>query len=89
VPAGTPITLRVPEVLATEGWDVQVFDDQLQERIGDVAVDPGTAVYDGITADDVAPAAFYLVVVQRSDPDACAGLSGAWPIGFIRSGAGG
>jgi hypothetical protein len=88
VPADTAITLRVPDVLAAEGWNVQVFDDQLEEILGEIDVDPDTPVFDGINSSDVAPAAFYLVVVQRRDPDACAGLSGAWPIGFIRSGAG-
>ena len=88
VPAGTPIELRVPAVLAEEGWDVQVFDERLEEILGRVAVDPGTAVFDEITSDDVAPPAFHLVVVQRGDPDACAGLSGAWPVGFIRAEAG-
>jgi hypothetical protein len=88
VPVDSPITLRVPEVLAADGWSVQVFDDRLEELIGEVAVDPDTPVFTGINASDVAPDAFYLVVVQHRDPDACAGLSGAWPIGFIRSGAG-
>ncbi len=84
VPAGTPIELRVPDALAEEGWSVQVFDDRLEQLIGEVDVEPGTAVFDDITSADVVPPAFYLVVVQRPDPDACEGFSGAWPIGFIR-----
>ena len=87
-PSDTPITLRVPDVLAEAGWSVQVFDQQLQELIGEVAVEPGTAVFDDISSSDVVPPAFYLVVVQRPDADACEGFSGAWPIGFIRPGAG-
>ena len=86
VPVDTAISLQVPEALAADGWSVQVFDDQLQEILGTVEVDPGTAVFDGINSSDVAPAAFYLVVVQRRDPDACEGLAGAWPVGFLRSG---
>ena len=88
VPVDTPIELRVPESVAADGWTVQVFDDQLEQTIGEVDVDPDTPVFDGINSSDVAPPAFYLVVVQRRDPDACEGLSGAWPIGFIRSGDG-
>ncbi|MCW2698427.1 MAG: uncharacterized protein JWR62_3512 [Modestobacter sp.] len=88
VPADTPIVLQVPDVLADDGWSVQVFDQDLAEVIGEVDVGPDTPVFDGINSSDVAPAGFYLVVVQRRDPDACAGLSGAWPIGFIRSGGG-
>ncbi len=86
VPPGTPITLRVPDVLAEAGWSVQVYDEQLEELIGEVDVDPDTAVFDDIDSSDVVPPAFYLVVVQRPDPDACKGFSGAWPIGFIRAG---
>jgi hypothetical protein len=89
VPPDTTITLRVPDVLAEEGWSVQVFDDRLEELIGEVDVDPGSPVFDDISSSDVVPPAFYLVAVQRPDPDACEGLSGAWPIGFIRAGAGG
>jgi hypothetical protein len=86
VPADTDITLRVPDSVAEDGWSVQVFDEQLEEILGEVDVDPDTPVFDGINSSDVAPPAFYLVVVQRRDPDACEGLSGAWPIGFIRAG---
>ncbi len=88
VPADTPIVLRVPDALAEDGWSVQVFDQGLENVIGEVDVDPDTPVFDGINSSDVAPVGFYLVVVQRRDPDACEGLSGAWPIGFLRSGDG-
>ena len=88
VPVDTPIELRVAESAAADGWTVQVFDDRLEQTIGEVEVDPDTPVFDGINSSDVVPPAFYLVVVQRRDPDACEGLSGAWPIGFIRSGDG-
>ena len=85
-PPDTPISLRVPDVLAEAGWSVQVFDEQLEELIGEVDVEPGTAVFDDISSADVVPPAFYLVVVQRPDPDACEGFAGAWPVGFIRAG---
>jgi hypothetical protein len=84
VAADTPITLRVPDALAAEGWSVQVFDDQLEELIGEVDVEPDTPVYT-VGSSDVVPAAFYLVVVQQADGDACEGLAGAWPVGFIRA----
>jgi len=32
------------------------------------------------------PPAYYLVVVEDSQDSACSGLSGAWPVGFLRSG---
>ena len=88
VPADTAIVLRVPDALAEEGWSVQVYDDRLEELIGEVEVEPGSPVFDGISSSDVVPPAFYLVVVQQPDADSCEGLAGAWPIGFIRAGAG-
>jgi hypothetical protein len=88
-PPDSPITLTVSDAVATAGWAVQVFDDGLKKRIGEVAVDPDTTVFDGINTSDVVPPAFYLVVVQDSDADACNGLAGAWPVGFIRAEAGG
>jgi uncharacterized protein DUF2771 len=87
--ADSPITLTVSDAVAAAGWAVQVFDDKLEERIGQVQVEPDTTVFNGINSSDVVPAAFYLVVVQNSDAHACNGLSGAWPIGFIRAQAGG
>ncbi|TWH75677.1 DUF2771 family protein [Modestobacter roseus] len=84
----TPVTLEVPDEVADDGWSVQVFDEQLEEQIGEVDVDAGQAVFDGISTSDVVPPTYYLVVVQRADPDACEGLSGAWPVGFIRAGEG-
>jgi hypothetical protein len=81
----TEIVLQVPDAVAEAGWSVQVFDEQLEERIGDIDVPAGTAVLDEINTSDVVPPTFYLVVVEDSDPDACEGLSGAWPVGFIRA----
>lgn len=79
------ITLQVPEEVAKTGWEVQVWDDQLEEKIGDVSVPMGTTTYDEITTSDVVPPTFYLVVVQTYTADRCGGnLSGAWPVGFIR-----
>jgi hypothetical protein len=81
----TTVVLTVSDAVAASGWGVQVFDEKLQERIGEVSVTDGTARFDGINTSDVAPATYYLVVVQDSDPEACNGLSGAWPVGFIRA----
>jgi Protein of unknown function (DUF2771) len=85
VSPGATISLTVPEVVADRGWSVQVFDEQLEEQLGEVDVDAGTTTYDEITTDDVAPPAFYLVVVEDKGGD-CGEFSGAWPIGFIRAG---
>ena len=84
----TTVVLTVADEVAASGWGVQVFDEQLQERIGEVEVEDGTVVFTGINTSDVVPATYYLVVVQDTDPEACNGLSGAWPVGFIRAGAG-
>jgi hypothetical protein len=81
----SPITFTVPDDVADRGWSVQVFDDQLEEKIGAVDVDKGTVTFDGINSSDVAPPAFYLVVVENKG-GACGVFSGAWPVGFIRSG---
>ena len=81
----TPVQLTVPDDVARAGWSVQVFHEQLEQMIGEVDVPEGDASFDGIGTSDVVPPTFYLVVVEDSDPDACSGLSGAWPIGFIRT----
>ena len=81
----TTVVLTVPDAVAEAGWGVQVFDEKLEERIGEVDVEAGTAVFDEITTSDVVPATFYLVVVEDSDAELCEGLSGAWPVGFIRA----
>jgi hypothetical protein len=81
------ITLTVSDAVARRGWSVQVFDQTLQQKIGDVAVDEGAAVYT-VGASDVVPPTFYLVAVEDSDRGQCNGLSGAWPVGFIRAGTG-
>jgi hypothetical protein len=81
----TTITLTVPTAVAEAGWGVQVFDQKLEEMIGEVDVPDGVASYDQITTSDVVPPTFYLVIVEHSRPKACNGLSGAWPVGFIRT----
>jgi uncharacterized protein DUF2771 len=80
-----PIDLTVPDAVAERGWSVQVFDDQLEEQLGEVDVEAGSTSFDDITSSDVVPAAFYLVVVEAKGTD-CGEFSGAWPIGFIRAG---
>ncbi|WP_409329046.1 DUF2771 family protein [Trujillonella humicola] len=80
----SPITLTVPEPVAERGWGVQVFDDQLEEVIGEVDVEAGAASF-AVNSSDVVPAGFYLVVVENAVPE-CDGFSGAWPVGFIRAG---
>jgi hypothetical protein len=81
----TTISLTVSDAVAEAGWSVQVFDQDLQEIIGEVDVPEGQSTYQEISTSDVVPPTFYLVVVEDADPDACSGLSGAWPVGFIRS----
>jgi hypothetical protein len=85
VSPGAAISLSVPEAVADRGWGVQVFDEMLEEVIGEVDVPPGTSVYDDITTDDVVPPAFYLVVVEDKGGD-CGEFSAAWPVGFLRAG---
>jgi hypothetical protein len=81
----TSITLTVPESVAERGWSVQVFDEKLEEPIGEVDVPEGEAVFDQINTSDVVPPAFYLVVVEDKGGD-CGTFSGAWPVGFLRAG---
>lgn len=83
VTADQPIRLTVPDSVAEQGWSVQVFDDHLEQKIGDVEVEAGARTFDQITGSDVVPPAFYLVVVENKGT-ACGEFSGAWPIGFIR-----
>ena len=80
----TTIRLTVPEPVAERGWSVQVFDEQLQGRLGDVDVDAGETVAE-VNSSDAAPPAFYLVVVEDAGEE-CDGFSGAWPVGFVRAG---
>lgn len=79
-----PITIEVPDEVGESGWQVQIFDDELDEQLGQVPVGNET-VFDQITTSDAEPPAYFLVVVQDAGAD-CAGLSGAWPIGFVRDG---
>jgi hypothetical protein len=85
VSPGATIGLTVPEAVADRGWSVQVFDEQLEEILGEVDVPAGERVLDEITTDDVVPPAFYLVVVEDKGGD-CGEFSGAWPVGFLRAG---
>jgi len=85
VSPGAAIALTVPESVARRGWSVQVFDEQLEELIGEVDVPEGERTFEEINADDVVPPAFYLVVVEDKGGD-CGEFSGAWPIGFLRAG---
>lgn len=77
-----PITIDVPDEVAESGWQVQVFDSELEEQIGQVDAGHETTL-DRIRTGDAAEPEYYLVVVQDAGPD-CDGLSGAWPIGFVR-----
>ena len=79
------ITLTVPDSVAERGWSVQVFDEGLEETLGEVDVPEGEAVLDEINTSDVVPPAFYLVVVEDKGGD-CGEFSGAWPVGFLRAG---
>ncbi|WP_448611479.1 DUF2771 family protein [Geodermatophilus sp. URMC 60] len=81
----TTIRLTVPDAVAERGWSVQVFDEKLEGLLGEVPVDPGQAVLEKINTSDVAPPAFYLVVVEDAVEE-CEGFSGAWPVGFVRAG---
>jgi hypothetical protein len=85
VPPGVAISLTVPESVAERGWGVQVFDEGLEQLIGEVDVPAGERVFADITSDDVVPPAFYLVVVEDKGGD-CGEFSGAWPVGFLRAG---
>ena len=80
----TTISLTVPDSVAERGWSVQVFDEGLEETLGEVDVPAGTATFDEINTSDVVPPAFYLVVVEDSG-GACGELSAAWPVGFLRA----
>ena len=81
----TTIRLTVPDAVAERGWGVQVFDEGLEELLGEAPVDTGEAVLE-VNSNDVVPPAFYLVVVEDAVEE-CEGFSGAWPIGFLRAGA--
>ena len=79
------ITLSVPSSVAAHGWSVQVFDEKLEQAIGEVDVPAGRRVFADINTSDVVPPAFYLVVVEKKGGD-CGAFSGAWPVGFLRAG---
>jgi hypothetical protein len=79
------IRLTVPDEVAERGWSVQVFDEKLEEPLGEVGVPEGESVFEEINTSDVVPPAFYLVVVEDKGGD-CGEWSGAWPVGFLRAG---
>ena len=79
------ITLTVPADVAGHGWGVQVWDAQLQNKLGVVDVPKGRQTFTGINTSDVVPPAFYLVLVENKG-GACGEFSGAWPVGFVRAG---
>jgi hypothetical protein len=79
------ISLTVPADVAAHGWGVQVWDAQLQNKLGVVDVPKGRPTFTGITTSDVVPPAFYLVIVENKG-GASGEFSGAWPIGFLRAG---
>jgi predicted small lipoprotein YifL len=81
----SPISLTVPRSVARHGWSVQVFDEKLEEPLGEVDVPKGRAKFDEINTSDVVPVAFYLVVVEKKGGE-CGEFSGAWPVGFLRAG---
>jgi Protein of unknown function (DUF2771) len=78
------ITLTVPDAVARQGWSVQVWDEKLAQQLGEVSVDRGRAVFQ-VSSSDTVPPAYYFVVVEKSS-SACHDVSGAWPVGFVRSG---
>ena len=79
--------VTVPAAVAAHGWAVQVYDDTLKNKIGEVQA--GTATrFDQITTSDPAPAGYYLVVSEHGGSTGCKGLAGAWPVGFLRAGEG-
>jgi hypothetical protein len=77
------ILIEVPDDVAESGWSFQVFDQGLtdEDLIGEV--DVGREATYELSTSDAVPAAYYIVVVQDSG-EGCEGLSGAWPIGFLR-----
>ncbi|MBA3250336.1 MAG: DUF2771 family protein [Geodermatophilaceae bacterium] len=77
-----PIRIDVPDEVAESGWQVQVFDSELEEQLGQVDAGNATSL-DEIRTGDAATPEYYLVIVQDAGAD-CDGLSGAWPIGFVR-----
>ncbi len=85
VSPGATISLTVPDAVAERGWSVQVFDEQLEELLGEVDVAAGDRVFEEITTSDAVPPAYYLVVVEDKGGD-CGEFSGAWPVGFLRAG---
>ena len=82
----SPISLTVPLSVARHGWSVQVFDEKLVNKLGVITVPKGKQAYTEINTSDVAPPAYYLVIIENKG-GACGAFSGAWPVGFLRAGA--
>ena len=81
----SPVTITVPDAVAARGWDIQVFDAKLKNKLGSVAVPKGKQAFTDINTSDVVPPGFYLVIVEKKG-GACGQFSGAWPVGFLRAG---
>jgi hypothetical protein len=81
----SPVTITVPDAVAARGWDIQVFDEKLQNKLGSVSVPKGKQAFTDVNTSDVVPPAFYLVIVEKKG-GACGQFSGAWPVGFLRAG---
>ena len=86
-PPATRVVVTVPAAVAAHGWAVQVYDDTLKNKIGEVEAGKATR-FDQITTSDPAPAGYYLVVSEHGGSTGCKGLAGAWPVGFLRAGEG-
>ena len=82
--ASTGIGYELARIAAERGWSAQVWDEQLRTQIGDADAGPGEAVLQ-LNSSDAVPPAYYLVVVERRNA-ACNNVSGAWPVGFLRTG---
>jgi len=86
VDSDTTILIEVPDEVAESGWSFQVYGQGLadEDLIGEI--DVGREASYELSTSDAVPAAYYLVVVEDSG-EGCAGLAGAWPIGFLRESA--
>jgi hypothetical protein len=87
VAPNSAVTITVPDDVAARGWDIQVFDEKLVNKLGVIDVPKGRQAFTDLNTSDVVPPAFYLVVVEKKG-GACGQFSGAWPVGFLRAGAG-
>lgn len=81
----SPVTITVPDEVAARGWDIQVFDAKLKDKLGSITVPKGKQAFTDVNTSDVVPPGFYLVIVEKTG-GACGQFSGAWPVGFLRAG---